>query len=61
MKAINAAIDKGNEQLLLETLLDKPAGLSNIIAGNISWYMQRLKDEKAAKAAVCQFLDAMML
>jgi len=50
VKAINAAIDKGNEQLLLETLLDKPAGLSNIIAGNISWYMQRLKIEKAAKA-----------
>ena len=56
VRAINAAIDKGNEQLLLEVLLDKPAGLSNVIAGNISWYMQRLKEEKASKAEVCQLI-----
>lgn len=52
MRAINAAIDKGNEQLLLEALKEKPAGLSSVVDDKINWYMQHLSSEKAAKADV---------
>ncbi|XP_065059905.1 ras GTPase-activating-like protein IQGAP1 isoform X2 [Rhopilema esculentum] len=50
VQAINAAIDAGDEQLLLSALKDESAGLRDVIGANISWYFKNLKDEKAAKA-----------
>ena len=55
VRAINAAIDKGNEQLLLYALEDKSAGLSDIVESHIGWYTPKLKDEKAKKAEVSNF------
>eukprot|EP00794_Sanderia_malayensis_P010081 gene10081-11111_t len=49
VKAINVAIDEGNEQSLLEALENPSASLYNVSKANIAWYMQNLKDEKAAK------------
>ncbi len=53
MRAINAAIDAGNEQNLLEALENTSASLYNVFSGNIAWYLQNLRDEKAAKVQVC--------
>ena len=61
MRAINAAIDKGNEQLLLEVLKDQSAALYNVVPGNTTWYMKNLKEEKAAKAQVYCLADSGLL
>ena len=50
--SINAAIDKGNEELLLQALCVKDAGLYGVYPANKSWYLQNLKDAKHAKAEV---------